>query len=139
MVYQTRWDQFNPEASIKEAEQRAGPSSTGYLYRFENQSYSQSSGWGDDVYYTVTYIELQAFPILRRTRKGWTIPAKNALGWRFVSPTTRKRFAHSSVIEAFKGFIKRKERQAAIYQGLADKATMIKEDAVRYLQKLEEL
>lgn len=138
MVYQTRWDSSRPEASIKEAEKRAGYSPIGFLYRFENQSYSQSSGWDDDVYYTVTYIELEAHPILNKTPKGWTILADNGLGWRFVSQTSRKRFAHRTVVGAFKGFIARKEAQARIYQGLADKATKLRDDAVRYLTILEE-
>lgn len=133
MAFHTRWENSRADDCQKQAEKQAGPSPFGYLYRFEDQSYSQSSGWGDDAYYTVVHIELIAIPIRRRTHCGWTIKINTGRGWRFVSDSSYKRYAHPTIKEAMESYIGRKTRQAAIYQAKVDRATDLADTVKRWL------
>lgn len=129
MAYGTRWEYTRADHCVEEAEKRALIRAVngikpkfGFLYRFEEHSYASSSGWDDDDYVISTYIELTAYPIRKPTPQGWTIPAENGLGWRFVSKHTTKQFALPTIELALKSYIARKERQASIYDAKANKA-----------------
>ena len=124
MTYGVRWDQYRAEECQRQAEQR-NVSLTGYLYRFEDHTYSQMRDAydGDEEYVSVgPFLELDAHPIRSVTPKGWTIYASNSLGWRFISRETQKRYALPTIREALESYVARKKRQAEIYEHRATKA-----------------
>lgn len=81
-----------------------------YLYRYEAQSYSMVIDAQLEIYgSTGPKLELREYPIVAITPKGkW-------IGWfgskdRWVSDTSRKRFAHETKEDALKAYKIRKER-----------------------------
>lgn len=122
MAYQTEWRPHQAEASREEAERRAlrwGEAPHGFLYRFEDVSYSYMNEWEEVSSRAV--VELQAIPIRSITEHGYTIKASNANGWRFINASSRKQYACRTVELALASFIARKEKQAAIYEARAQR------------------
>jgi hypothetical protein len=90
-------------------------------YRFEDHlessgGYDVTGEWEPGPSRTV--IRLLSFPLIRRTPKGVWIRDTGG-GERFICHTWRKRYALPSIDEAKHSFIKRKERQAGIYEARA--------------------
>lgn len=78
------------------------------LYRYEDVAHATEFKWDLDV-----RVYLHEYPVKKETRKGyWIDECFGNLKW--VSKTSRKRFAHPTIEEARKSFRKRKERQIAI-------------------------
>jgi hypothetical protein len=130
MAYNAKWSSSFPHNSIKEAEERARrrwsmkPCDQGFLYRLSDQQYS--SGSEDFGYTTHLEIEIEAFPIIKKTHSGWIIPQVPKQGrgrdWRLILFNGRKKFAHPSSQEALESFIARKRAQARIYDARAETA-----------------
>lgn len=140
MAYGVRYDSYTPDEAKRLAEMRALRAGEvwglGFLYRFEAHTYSQSSGWGDDEYYSVgPFLELDAFAIRSHTPKGWTISASNGLGWRFIRRDATKRFACPTVQEALESFAARKRKEASIHDARAARARKMEELAAKHLNK----
>lgn len=92
------------------------------LYRYEDRVYSSVSfdpGGGEHYHSTPVQIEHMEFEVVKETRCGYWI---NFGGRKWVSKTSRKRFAHVSRLDAMKSFIRRKERQVTIYSTKLDRA-----------------
>jgi hypothetical protein len=141
MAYGTRWYSLQAAECISRAEKRAllpgRVWGLGFLYRFEEHTYAQSSGWDDDTWYTVgPYLELIAYLIRSKTPKGHTIHADNGLGWRFISLESNKQFALPTIELALESYIARKKRQHAIYQGRANRAQQMVEEATKALENI---
>jgi hypothetical protein len=106
-------------------------------YRFED--YLQGTGgydihgeWEPGLAYVA--LRLQTFPVLKHTPKGvWIRDSGGAR--RFIFHIWRKRYALPSIDEAKTSFLRRKERQAGIYEARAKSArtaiALMKKDAYR--------
>lgn len=125
MAYGADWNpsryNFDADKVREQAERQAGGAPLGVLYRFDDVSYASSNEDGD--YSTSSeHVELTAYPIHKLTFKGWTLESYSGSRRRWVSGFTSKRFALPTVEEAMKSFIKRKTRQAQIYESRAKRA-----------------
>jgi hypothetical protein len=90
-------------------------------YRFEDRlesigGYDHLGEWVSDGSRTV--VHLNAYPVIRRTPKGVWIRDIGGDS-RFICDNWTKRYALPTVEEAKRSFIKRKERQAGIYEARA--------------------
>ena len=89
------------------------------LYRYEDQTYSTVSiGVGGNESYGTTepVIELRTYKVLKETPHGYWIDWTFLLHDRkWVSKTSRKRFAHPTIEEAKESFLTRKKYQLRIY------------------------
>lgn len=100
---------------IEDAEQIAGESALGYLYRFQDIRYSVTVDAEQESYATKQVLKLIAFPITKITSKGHIIIYYSHFRtWRFVNSTSSKQFASTTIFEALQQFIKRKDRQISI-------------------------
>jgi hypothetical protein len=132
MAYNARWSPHDVHNSIKDAEERARKMwslhacDQGFLYRMMDVAYS--SGSDDYGYSTTIKIEIEAFPIIKKTKSGWVIPNRRHQGrgrdWRLVLFEGRKKFAHPSSQDALQSFIFRKRAQARIYHARAERAEL---------------
>lgn len=124
-VYETPIDHVRLDLATEEAIRRvsryAGASDLGHAFRVVGNSYSVSDEDGGHAYST-SKIELIAFPIVKRTDKGFRVRIG---GWdhapqtRWISFDWTKRFASLTVEEAIESFAARKDREASIYEARA--------------------
>lgn len=114
MAYQTPWRPREAEACKRDAEERAGLSPLGYLYRLEEVWYSTVIDADREEYGSRLALELRACPIRRRTPKGWRL-----FNGRFVLEPATKRWACPTLEEAVESFVARKTKQARIYESRA--------------------
>lgn len=121
MAYGVKFRPHEVDTCRIEAERRAGPCDLGYLYRLSDVGYSISDEYGDHAY-TDTCVELDAYPIHKVTPCGHTLEHYSGARRRFVSSQTDKRFALPTIEDAVENFIRRKTRQAQIYERRANTA-----------------
>lgn len=127
MPYGPTWDP-NRVREVKEAAEarwRGADVSQGFLYRFEETSYSVVIDADREEYGSRTDIELYAYPIVRRTPQGHTILTGGSITGnptRWVSDHTVKQFACPTIDKAKASYIARKKKQARIYEARAKKA-----------------
>ncbi len=137
MPYNARLDHTRREHAVAQAERRwhSSPAPLGFAYRVTDASYSVSDEYGDHAY-SDSAIELEAFPVLKRTENGFRIRTG---GWdhspsgRWIAFAWTKRFASLTVDEALQSFIARKTRQATIHEARAQCARRLAERAERML------
>lgn len=95
----------------------------GKLYRYEDRVYSTCSidpGGGEHYGTTPVKVELSEFEVKKETPCGFWIGCGFSKKW--VSKTSRKRFAHPSRELALDSFKKRKTVQLRIYEARAKRA-----------------
>lgn len=134
-VYETPIDYVRLDLATEEAIRRAsrytGASDLGHAFRVVGNSYSVSDEYGDHAY-SSSKIELVAFPVVKRTDKGFRIRIG---GWdhapqtRWISFGWTKRFASLTVGEAIESFAARKDRQASIHEARAKEARSLAQRA----------
>jgi hypothetical protein len=86
----------------------------GFLYRFAERRYSVVVDPELEIYSSSLEIELEEYPILKRTPKGVWIDTGYSIGKKFVNLTARKQFACETIEEAKKSFLARKKKQISI-------------------------
>jgi len=96
-------------------------------YRYDDRTYAGAylDQYDNDHYYTTTEVQVTRFKVLRVTPKGVRLIGagygkQNA---RLVLHDSYKRFACSTQAEALESYIRRKMKQAAIYEARAKKAS----------------
>jgi hypothetical protein len=106
-----QWDAMFPDETIKKAQDCVGPSPLGYLYRFD---WNREYGW----------IMLTAYPIVKKTPKGWRVRTSGIKPneTRFQLEQSRRVFAAPTINLARMSYQARKNMQRAIYQSKADEA-----------------
>lgn len=98
-----------------------------YLYRFEDCYYSVA---GEDGDHTNIQVHLRRYKVIKHTPKGYWIEIPFCEK-KWVSDSTRKRFAYPTKEQASNNFIKRKECQIRLLQNRIDRA-----NRALYLHKL---
>lgn len=84
------------------------------LYRYEDTAYaSMCDDWAG--HSTHIRLSLETFAVLKETAKGYWI-AYTSCHRKWVSKSSKKRFAHPTADEAWNSFKKRKEAQMRIYR-----------------------
>jgi hypothetical protein len=89
------------------------------FYRYEH---STSGGYGRDmdgeiipnIYPLTIHLELRKFFLIKETTKGYWIGYNRLQKYKWISKTSKKRFAYPTIEEAKINFIKRKESQIKI-------------------------
>jgi hypothetical protein len=106
-----QWDVQHPDACIKKAQDCVGPSPLGYLYRFD---------WDQDYH----KVMLTAYPIVKKTPKGWRIRTSgiNPTETKFQIQDSRRKFAAPTIAAAKVSYQARKNYQRCIFQARADEA-----------------
>ena len=115
-------DEFGSAAAVHCP--KAGAQSSPELY-YRLEDYQQATGGWDmqgewEPGPSRVQIRTRTFPVLKHTPKGvWIQDHGDHRGKRFISNTWVKRYALPTEEEAKISFIKRKERQASIYEARA--------------------
>lgn len=152
MAHQTAISRYERDALAKAAEQatqrvvrHADPDAIaplGFAFRVDDATYSVSSGWGDDEYYSDTRIEIEAFIVAKVTEKGFRIVTCE--GWgrpsqtRWIAHNWTKQFASRTPEDAMRSYIARRKKQASIYRARAARAEGLVSTAERMLEKQKE-
>jgi hypothetical protein len=89
-------------------------------YRYDDRTYVCIDEWGEAYGSGDTSVECRSYPLLKKTTKGAWIGDKIYKKW--VSNTSKKRFAYPTKEEALKSFILRKKRQINILEKRLDRA-----------------
>lgn len=144
-VYQTPIRPFYRDALAKgasEAMTRAlkytGPSGIGYAFRVDDVVYSVVVDPDRDEYGVSRQIEIVAFPVLKRTDKGFRIRIG---GWdhnpetRWISFAWARQWASLTPGDAMRSYIARRQKQARIYDSRAAIARSLVADAERILRE----
>lgn len=85
-------------------------SELGYLYRYEAKRYSIIIDPDMEIFATShPRLELIEFPISHETPKGVWL-GWNGQKWKWVSNTSKKRYAHKAPEDAFEAYVIRKKR-----------------------------
>lgn len=86
-----------------------------FLYRYEAESYSSVDEW-DNVYTNGPTLKLKTYPVVSETPCGYWLGGCQLLTdtptstkWKWVSKTSRKRFAHPTKKEALEAYKIRKQ------------------------------
>lgn len=119
MAYGVKWDASTQKKCIATAEQRAlWPGivwGLGFVYRFEDVSYSYCVDPDAEIYSSYLQVEIEAYAIQRKTSCGvWIV--NRAGGKRFINMQANKRYALLTVEDAIASFKARKLKQISIYR-----------------------
>lgn len=86
------------------------------FYRYYMQVYASNDGWGP----STVQIQLMKFYLVKETPKGYWISYEGGVAYlkndKWVSKTSRKRFAYPTKEEALRAFIMRTERRQLILE-----------------------
>jgi len=112
------------------------------FYRYESRTYASIDEFGDFVSPSIPDVRviLQTYDLIRETPKGYWIGwlwGNGSIGYkRWVSKTSRKRYAYPTKEEAMNNFVKRTERRIKILKNQTRQAEFGLLEA-RKLQKNE--
>lgn len=145
-VYETPILRYERDALVKATKEAVARSSRysvpdaalGHAFRVVDVTYSVTVDADRDEYDTDTRLELIAFPITKRTERGFRI----RLGGGDDAPVTtwvafrhRKQWASLTPEAAMESYIARREKQARIYEGKANRARYLAADARHVLDR----
>ena len=126
MAYKTTWKPLEADKCAWRAIEQAkngsyrGIEVLGWYFRLHEQSYSQIVDADREEYSSYTVVEIEAFPVIRKTPKGVYICGRK--NQELILDHWKRKFAHPTWQEALVSYVARKRRQHQIHMARAASA-----------------